>query len=129
MDEIKTLAQMYDFVCQKGPTYKQHAEAVKKIAQKCSSITELGVQQMISGTGLLYGLSESPLSPRSYLGIDMNPPPEDILNGAFMKEAWLLPGMPSLKEKTRAKFDSTRSVGRSHVIPKQLGNIKYAKQL
>jgi hypothetical protein len=80
MDEIKTFSQMYDFVCQKGSTFKQHAEAVKKIAQKCSSITELGVQGMNSGIGLLYGLSESPHSLRSYLGIDINFPPENILN-------------------------------------------------
>ncbi|MBF8263348.1 MAG: NYs-1 [Parachlamydiales bacterium] len=79
---INSLEEIYQHVSQDSALYRQLVPAAKRMAQKCASAAEIGVLHMHSSFGILFGLSKSSQKPRSYLGIDISPPPEQCLNAA-----------------------------------------------
>jgi hypothetical protein len=66
-------------ICQRSDIH-EHLPALKELASTCSSVAEIGLREMESTWGILQGLSESPHTPRSYLGIDIAQPPLQILH-------------------------------------------------
>lgn len=80
---IKTLAEMFQHVCQKEAGICQYTQKVAKLAQQFSSVAELGVYELDSGFGILHGLSKNPSPSRSYLGIDTSPAPQLLLELAI----------------------------------------------
>ena len=57
----------------------EHVPVLRELALECSSVTEIGVRDMVSTWGILKGLSENTLNERSYLGIDLCFPPAESL--------------------------------------------------
>lgn len=57
----------------------EHLPLLRKLSSECSSVVEIGIRSIVSTWGVLQGLSESPLKNRSYLGIDIDAPPEELL--------------------------------------------------
>lgn len=58
---------------------REHLPTLRLLAKECSSVVEIGVRDMDSSWGLLKGLSENPHHERSYLGIDIQYPPDETL--------------------------------------------------
>jgi hypothetical protein len=60
----------------------EHVIILRFLAKECSSVVEMGMRTMVSSWGILKGLSENPSPSCSYVGIDINVPPLDILTSA-----------------------------------------------
>ncbi len=61
----------------------EHLPTLKDLAMECSTIVEIGVRELIGSTwGLLSGLAENGSLKRSYIGIDLNLPPANLLDFA-----------------------------------------------
>ena len=58
----------------------EHVSTLRDLGSKCSTVVEIGTKSMVSTWGILQGLAENPSTSRSYLGIDIVPPPTDTLN-------------------------------------------------
>ena len=76
------LMNLYNRFCQVDHANREHLPILRQLAKESSSVVEIGLNTMFSTWGILQGLSESPMSNRSYLGIDCNNPPAEILNAA-----------------------------------------------
>ncbi len=70
---------MYELSCLRPSDINEHVIHLRRLAKECSSVVELGVGGMVSTWGILQGLSESSHENRSYLGVDLNRPPENLL--------------------------------------------------
>lgn len=75
----QSLGDLYEYHSSQPSDIYEHIPVLKKIAQECSSVVEIGVRSMVSTWGLLQGLSESNATNRMYLGIDISPPPKNQL--------------------------------------------------
>src|SRR5579883_697518 len=64
--------------CQTYSDIHEHLPVLRKLAKECSSVVEIGMRYMVSTWGIMQGLSENPAQNRSYLGIDIARPPDDI---------------------------------------------------
>lgn len=76
------LKMQYTQRCQTPSDINQHLPHLRRLAMKCSSVVEVGVASMNSTWGILQGLSESPDENKSYKGIDLYRPNEEMLNYA-----------------------------------------------
>ena len=72
-----TLAKEYARHCKEHSDINEHLPVLHQLSSECSSVIEIGVRGVVSTWGILIGLADSPHRPRSYLGIDLNHPPED----------------------------------------------------
>lgn len=70
----------YDWHCTHSSDIVEHIPILKKLAQECSSVTEIGLRDMNSTWGILQGLSENSKNERLYTGIDLDQPPSKIFN-------------------------------------------------
>ena len=69
------LNQRYEYFCNIPSDINEHLPILKKLATECSTVTEIGLRDMVSTAALLQGLSENVSPARSYLGIDIVSPP------------------------------------------------------
>lgn len=69
----------YLHACVKSSDIREHLPLLRKLARESSTVVEIGVREMVSTWGILMGLAESASESRSYLGIDITPPPSEIL--------------------------------------------------
>ena len=76
------LAWIYEQYLSLPSDIQSHLPFLKRIAQDCSSVVEIGMRNMVSTHALLMGLSKSNSKKRSYLGIDLISPPLSILASA-----------------------------------------------
>lgn len=76
------LKNKYTLACLTPSDINEHVYVLRSLAKECGSVTEIGLRSMASSWGLLLGLSENTLPSRSYLGIDLEIPPLEILNEA-----------------------------------------------
>lgn len=74
------LNSQFDRACREETPMHEHVPVLKNLAMQCSSVVEIGIYDMVSSWGILRGLAESHAPSRSYVGIDIRRPPEDILN-------------------------------------------------
>ena len=73
------LKRQYENGCVCLSDINEHVHHLRRLAAKCSSVVEIGLRTMVSSWGILQGLSENGLSQKSYIGIDLIRPEEDIL--------------------------------------------------
>ena len=76
------LQNHYELSCRQPSDINEHVYTLRSLAKECSSVVEIGMRTMVSSWGILRGLSESPFASRSYLGIDIDPPPAETLKVA-----------------------------------------------
>lgn len=72
-----TLEKQYAKHCHQVSDIHEHLPVLRQLSQDCDSVIEIGVRSMVSTWGILRGLADSPYYPKSYLGIDLNDPPEE----------------------------------------------------
>jgi hypothetical protein len=72
------LENLYKEKCYSPSDINEHLPLLKDLAKQCESVVEIGVRNMVSTWGILKGLSENVSSRRSYLGIDLMHPPQEI---------------------------------------------------
>lgn len=77
------LRDQYEFHCLQVSDINEHLPRLRELASECSSVTELGVREIVSTWGILQGLAESKQNPRSYIGIDLAYP---SLNALFLAD-------------------------------------------
>jgi hypothetical protein len=73
------LDQRYNAAYQTPSDMYEHVPTLRRIARDCSSVVEIGLRTMVSSWGILKGLSESSSVSKSYLGVDINTPPDGCL--------------------------------------------------
>jgi cephalosporin hydroxylase len=73
------LKEQYDRACSTPSDINEHVPVLRSLARECTSVVEIGLRTMVSSWGILQGLSENSSIPRSYLGIDIDAPPPEIL--------------------------------------------------
>lgn len=78
--EKQELKKQFEFYCQRPSDICEHVPVLKDLASQCSSVIEIGIRSMVSTWGVLQGLSESKATCKSYIGIDLAPPPVDSLS-------------------------------------------------
>ena len=81
-EENQNLAEQYLRACETPSDIYEHLPTLHSLAKECSSVVEIGVRTMVSSWGILFGLSENPSLSRSYLGIDLEYPPDSIFHFA-----------------------------------------------
>ena len=81
-DARRELHHHYDLAARTPSDINEHLYALRSLAKECSSVVEIGLRTMVSSWGILMGLSESHSASRSYLGIDIAPPPAETLRTA-----------------------------------------------
>lgn len=74
------LCDLYEHYSRTPSDIAEHVPVLRQLAKECSSAVEIGLRSMMSSWGILQGLSESPATSRSYLGIDIASPPIETLN-------------------------------------------------
>ncbi len=72
-----SLDQQYAQHCKERSDINEHLPVLRQLSSECSSVIEIGVRNVVSTWGILIGLTDSPHHPKSYLGIDLNYPPEN----------------------------------------------------
>ncbi|MES2273628.1 MAG: hypothetical protein V4487_05515 [Chlamydiota bacterium] len=77
------LSDVYEKNCSDPCDINEHLPALRKLAAECSTVTEIGIREIVSTWGILQGLSESKGEHRSYIGIDLNYPE---LNQLFLAD-------------------------------------------
>lgn len=75
-----SLKRIYEKHCKRKSTTNEHLPTLKQLATECSSVMEIGIQNIVSTWALLFGLSENHSATRTYIGIDINMPPIKALN-------------------------------------------------
>ncbi len=75
-----TLYSQYSLHCNLPSDINEHLPALREIASECQTVIEIGVRNVVSSWGLIQGLSESPFSECSYLGIDLHYPEIPVYN-------------------------------------------------
>lgn len=76
----KELKYQYDWHCSHSSDIVEHIPVLRRLAEQCTSVTEIGLRDMNSTWGILVGLSENSKQQRKYVGIDMECPPTKIFN-------------------------------------------------
>ena len=76
------LSFRFEEACNTPSDISEHVPLLYQLSKEVSSVVEIGMRGMVSSWGILQGLSESPFSHRSYIGIDISSPPYDTLNAA-----------------------------------------------
>lgn len=79
---LEALRTEYEYHVNVSSDIHEHLPTLRTLARECCSVVELGLRTMESTWGILQGLAETHSSHRSYLGIDLSIPPEEILNKA-----------------------------------------------
>ena len=79
LEGATSLEREYEYHCHTPSDINEHIPYLRLLARECVSAVEIGVRTIIPTWGILKGLSESPYSPRSYLGIDLDYPPAERL--------------------------------------------------
>ena len=79
---LSDLNSHFDTACREPTPMHEHVPVLRRLAARCSSVVEIGLYDMVSSWGILYGLAESRASERSYVGIDIRSPQESILASA-----------------------------------------------
>lgn len=74
------LNNLFEYYSHDWSDIHEHVPILRDIAKQCESAVELGVRSMNSTWGILLGLSENSLQFHSYIGIDLENPPENMLN-------------------------------------------------
>jgi hypothetical protein len=74
-----TLQKMYENHCNTPSDINEHIPVLRQLASECSSAIEIGVRSIVSTWGILQGLSENPVQPKWFLGIDLAYPPLEKL--------------------------------------------------
>ena len=77
-----TLKEQYERCCREPSDIYEHIPVLCSLARECSSVVEIGLRRMVSTWGILQGLSESEADDPTYLGIDIECPPDPILDTA-----------------------------------------------
>lgn len=72
----------YESVCQCPSDINEHVPLLCELAKECPSVVEIGVRNVVSTWGLLEGLADNPDTHRTYLGVDLELPPEINLRWA-----------------------------------------------
>ncbi|MBS0637579.1 MAG: hypothetical protein JSS12_08710 [Verrucomicrobia bacterium] len=75
-DAQSQLQQVYERHCNSPSDINEHIPVLRALARECSSVTEIGIREMVSTWGILLGLSESNSLERCYTGIDLVHPPQ-----------------------------------------------------
>jgi hypothetical protein len=76
------LGLRFEEACNSPSDICEHVPLLYQLSKEVSSVIEIGMRGMVSSWGILQGLSESPSSYRSYIGIDICAPPSETLNAA-----------------------------------------------
>lgn len=75
-----SIEQAYSYFASLSPRYcdiGEHMPHLRRLAQECPHVTEIGIGPVVSSWAILQGLAENPASNRTYVGIDIAPPPKD----------------------------------------------------
>lgn len=75
----QVLLELYEYQAANPSDINEHLAKLRKLAGDSSSVVEIGTRNMISTWGIIQGLSENSFSTKSYLGIDLQEPPLEIL--------------------------------------------------
>ncbi len=70
------LKKIYEDHCREYSDIYEHLPILRRLANECQSVAEIGIRSMVSTWAILQGLSENNSADRSYLGIDLIYPPE-----------------------------------------------------
>ena len=73
------LREEYERHCREPSDIYEHVPVLCSLAKECTSVVEIGVRDMVSSWGILQGLAESGSAEPSSLGIDIEFPPNHIL--------------------------------------------------
>ncbi len=73
------LRDLYIKHSQQTSDINEHLPVLENLAKQCASVTEIGIRTVVSTWSCLHGLSKSPYQTRSYVGIDLAPPPRSKL--------------------------------------------------
>lgn len=76
--EIELQTHYYN-ACNNYSDIYEHVPVLKTLAIESASVVEIGVRNMVSTWGILQGLSSNDALNKSYLGIDLQLPPEESL--------------------------------------------------
>lgn len=76
------LLQTYEWHCKTPSDINEHIPILREMSYECSSVAEIGVRSLVSTWGILQGLSENENTKKSYLGIDVEKPPDEKLKKA-----------------------------------------------
>lgn len=76
------LTKTFHTYCTTPSDINEHLPILNQLASECTSVAEIGVRSIVSTWALLKGLSDTRGSNLSYLGIDLENPPMDILRKA-----------------------------------------------
>lgn len=74
------LLEQYDLHNERPADINEHLPTLRRYAQECSTVLELGVRNIVSTWGFLMGLAENGSPLKSYIGVDIGLPEEDILD-------------------------------------------------
>jgi hypothetical protein len=72
----------FEEACNTPSDICEHVPLLYHLSKDVSSVIEIGMRGMVSSWGILQGLSESPFSHPSYIGIDISAPPSETLKAA-----------------------------------------------
>lgn len=78
--ENRELMKQYNWHCSHTSDINEHIPILRSLAKQCSTVTEIGVRSMNSTWGILLGLAENRKNNSSYVGIDLNQPPKQIID-------------------------------------------------
>lgn len=76
------LMRAYSDACSRPSDIYEHVPIMSALASQCNHVTEIGVRNIVSTWGLLYGLklADDEKSTKSYVGVDLNYPPAEQYN-------------------------------------------------
>jgi hypothetical protein len=80
--KAKQLQSTYEVYCKMPSDINEHLPDLRQLASECSSAAEIGVRSMVSTWGILQGLAEAASPQTTYIGIDLDLPPLNILKRA-----------------------------------------------
>ena len=73
--EMLELEKMYYTKYLYPSDINEHLPHLRRLAGECTSVTEIGIRDVVSTWAVLLGLAESDCKSPSYIGIDLNAPP------------------------------------------------------
>ncbi|HEY5235124.1 MAG TPA: hypothetical protein VIJ14_03000, partial [Rhabdochlamydiaceae bacterium] len=74
--EATTLYKEYTKHCKERSDIHEHLHVLRELSGECASVIEIGVRNVVATWAILTGIADNPHHPKSYLGIDLNYPPE-----------------------------------------------------
>ena len=79
-DAKQDLRAHYEYVCAEKSDINEHISILHDLCSECTSVTEIGIRDVVSTWGCIQGLIENGLGYGSYLGIDIATPPAHTLD-------------------------------------------------